>query len=119
MRFLFDESADARLAAYLQTIGHEVTTVVRHHTPGSLDPHVLTIALAERRILVTKDSDFGNLVVRHGLPHADVVFFRIGNDVDVASKVERLNHVLTNHTDDLNRRCFLTVTLRRIRVRLP
>jgi predicted nuclease of predicted toxin-antitoxin system len=64
MRFLIDESADARLAAYLTSLRHDVKLVARGYAPGIPDERVLTFAHTEQRILITDDRDFGELVFR-------------------------------------------------------
>jgi predicted nuclease of predicted toxin-antitoxin system len=57
MRFLLDESADFPLTAFLQELGHDVTSIA-HDYPSALKDHeVLEIALREARILITNDTD--------------------------------------------------------------
>jgi predicted nuclease of predicted toxin-antitoxin system len=66
-KFLLDESADFPLAAELLSHGHDVKTVVRDFQAAISDPEVLAIAIAEDRIVITNDHDFGELVFRRGL----------------------------------------------------
>jgi predicted nuclease of predicted toxin-antitoxin system len=73
MRFLLDESADARLASHLTSLGHDATTVAGHYTPGLRDEEVLAIASGEHRILITSDRDFGELVFRLHHSHSGVI----------------------------------------------
>ncbi len=69
MRVLLDESAEFRIAAYLQRRGHDVTAIA-HDYPASLsDRDVLTIAYQEGRILITNDRDFGELIFHEQQPH--------------------------------------------------
>ena len=113
MRFLLDESADFRLALHLRAAGHDVTAI-GHDYPSSLDdPEVLAIAHRERRILITDDRDFGELVFERRHSHAGVIFLRLG-PVDLATKISRLDHVLSAHAADLDR--FIVVTRRSVRV---
>jgi hypothetical protein len=44
MRFLLDQSAEARLGVFLQTEGHDVTRVARDYPAGLPDDQVLAIA---------------------------------------------------------------------------
>ena len=81
MRFLIDESADARVATYLRALGHDATTVAGDHAPGLRDELVLAIAHAEGRVLITDDADFGELVFAHRQPHAGIIYFRLGTTV--------------------------------------
>ncbi len=114
MRFLLDESADWPLAGYLLARGHEVTAIA-HGYPASLpDTEVLAVAVAEGRILITNDRDFGELIVRRGLPHRGIIFFRLG-DESIETKCAWLELVLSQHSGDLD--ALITVTDHGIRVR--
>ena len=115
MRFLLDQSADARLIPHLSQRGHDATRIGRDHPGGLPDPQVLAIAVAERRILLTDDRDFGELVFRQGQPHAGVIYFRLGDFAELSTKIDRLDHVLTHYADQLDQ--FLVVTGQRVRVR--
>lgn len=114
MKFLLDESADARLIPYLGQLGHDATWIVSTHGMGLPHAQILAHAYAEQRILIAADRDFGELVVRFGQPHAGVILLRLG-DANLATKIARLEDVLSNYSDRLDR--FLIVTLRGVRVR--
>jgi predicted nuclease of predicted toxin-antitoxin system len=116
MRFLIDESADARIAAHLRSLGHDATTVAADHRPGLPDDEVLRIAQSEGRILITDDSDFGELVFRRRQPHAGVIYFRLSTTV-LSVRTQRLTAVLTEHESDLDQ--FLVVTEGSIRIAQP
>ena len=113
MRFLLDENADARLADHLRALGHDVTTIVIDYTRSIEDADVLAIARAEGRILITNDRDFGELIISQKLPHAGVIYFRLRTTA-LATKLERLEYVLTHHADELDQ--FLRVTEHSVRV---
>jgi predicted nuclease of predicted toxin-antitoxin system len=115
MRFLLDQSSDARLVLHLQAHGHDATRIGRDHPGGLSDAQVLAIAHAERRILITDDRDFGELVFRLRQSHAGVIFLRLGAYADLPTRVERLDHVLTHYADEMGE--FLVVSRRNIRVR--
>jgi predicted nuclease of predicted toxin-antitoxin system len=114
LRFLLDESADARLAAMLAADGHDVTSIIREHRPGMSDIEVLELANSERRILITDDRDFGELIVRRGLEHAGVILFRL-QSTRLAAKRAAMDRVLRDYSDNLSD--FLVVTERGVRVR--
>ncbi len=114
MRFLLDESADFPLAAVIEEMGHDVTAIAHDYPHALRDHEVLSIARGERRILITNDRDFGELIFRQRLDHAGVILFRLG-DEDLPTKVAWLKHVLTDHADQLKH--FLVVTERGVRVR--
>ncbi len=114
MRFLIDESADARLAAHLRSLGHDAQLVAISHGTGLPDPEVLAIAQAEQRVLITDDRDFGELVFRQRQPHAGVIYLRLSTTL-LASRIARLDYVLGHYSDQLDQ--FLVVTDQRVRVR--
>ena len=62
MRFLLDESAEYRIVAFLTGLGHDVTAIAHDYPHGLPDQQILEIAVSEQRILITNDSDFGELV---------------------------------------------------------
>lgn len=75
---------------------------------------VLAIARREGRILITNDRDFGELIVRHRLAHAGVIFFRLRTQ-DPQAKLDRLADVLADYSAQFDQ--FLVVTERRVRIR--
>jgi predicted nuclease of predicted toxin-antitoxin system len=115
VRFLLDQSSDARLIPHLRSLGHEATRIARDYPAGLPDSEVLAVAHREERILITDDRDFGELVFQHFHPHSGVIYLRLGDDADIATKRDRINHVLAFHVDQLDQ--FLVVTRDRVRNR--
>lgn len=115
MKFLLDESADLRLAARLRDLGHDVQSVVADYQYSLPDSRVLSIAYRERRVLITNDKDFGELVFRHRQPHSGVILFRLPYGASLTIKLSRLDHVLLAYADSLDH--FLVVMDRSVRVR--
>ena len=95
MRFLADECCDAGLVMSLRGDGHDVSYVLERHAGGS-DDEVLTEAYIEKRILITEDKDFGDLVYRLKKPVRGVILIRM--DVkERHMKWHRLKNLLINH----------------------
>jgi predicted nuclease of predicted toxin-antitoxin system len=117
VRFLLDQSSDARLIAMLQARGHDAKRVGRDFPGGLPDKAVLELAVAEGRVLITDDRDFGELVFRLGHPHRGVIYLRLGEYADLAVKRERLEHVLDHFAGQLDQ--FLVVTRHRVRAHRP
>ena len=115
MRFLLDESADLRLASYLEEKGHDVTGFVRDHPASLPDTDVLAIAYQEKRTLVTQDRDFGELVFVEHRPHAGVILLRLGPYASLETTITRLDDVFSRHVHELDQ--FIVVTPNLIRVR--
>lgn len=63
MRFVADEGVEARIVERLRFEGHDVDYVAEL-APGITDDEVLDLANTGRRVLVTVDKDFGELVFR-------------------------------------------------------
>jgi predicted nuclease of predicted toxin-antitoxin system len=61
MRFLADECCDFAAVRALRALGHDVLAVSEFQN-RSVDRDVMELALAENRILLTEDKDFGWLV---------------------------------------------------------
>jgi predicted nuclease of predicted toxin-antitoxin system len=114
MRFLLDQSTDARLLPFLKQLGHDVTRIGSHYPHGLPDQEVLALAKEKQRILITDDRDFGELVFRLKLPHAGVIFLRLGAYAPLQLKIDRLAFVLTLFPDKLDQ--FLVVTKKTVRI---
>jgi predicted nuclease of predicted toxin-antitoxin system len=115
VRFLLDESADARLGVHLRDLGHDVSAIAVDHPASLKDEEVLAIAHRERRTLITDDRDFGELVIRDHYSHSGVIYLRLGAFAKLALKIERLDYTLNRHASDLDQ--FLVVTRERVRIR--
>jgi predicted nuclease of predicted toxin-antitoxin system len=73
MKFLVDRCAGATLARWLREKGHDVRESWGTSSPDPGDQELLAEALAEGRVLVTLDKDFGALVFAHGASHCGLV----------------------------------------------
>jgi predicted nuclease of predicted toxin-antitoxin system len=88
----------------LRKAGHDLVAIAEV-ARGAADEAVMARALSERRILITEDSDFGELVYARGHSSAGVILVRFSNRVrraKPASVVEavarlgaRLSHSFT------------------------
>ena len=75
MNFLADESCAKPVVQALREAGHEVVSIAEV-APGATDEQVLERALNERRVLITEDRDFGELVYARGRSSAGVILVR-------------------------------------------
>jgi predicted nuclease of predicted toxin-antitoxin system len=75
VRFLADESCDFGVVRALRAAGHDVSSVAEI-ARGAKDLQVIRRAQEERRILLTEDKDFGQLVYAGGKGGAGVVLLR-------------------------------------------
>lgn len=75
MRFLVDESTGKRLAQLLSQ-EHDVV-FVGDWFHSATDEQVLAFAQKQKRILITDDKDFGELVFRRQKPAFGVILLRV------------------------------------------
>ena len=113
MKFLVDECVDAEVTAWLRKQGYDVTAIVEIASASS-DDQVLKRALAENRILVTLDKDFGDLVFRGGQEHCGVILLRTLN-WQPEQFIALLSDVLVKHGHELDYN-FIVATEASIRI---
>ena len=115
MRFLVDRCAGRRLAGWLEGEGHDVLEAwALGADPG--DRALLELAASENRVLITIDTDFGELVYLHDLPHAGLVRLP---DVPAERRIALMAAVIDHHGQALEERAIVTIRGERIRISLP
>jgi predicted nuclease of predicted toxin-antitoxin system len=75
VKFLADESCAGPVIFALRQAGHDVLAIAEV-AQGAADEQVMGRALSERRVLITEDRDFGELVYARGRRSAGVIFAR-------------------------------------------
>ena len=75
MLFLADESCDFAVVRALRAAGHDVIAVAEI-SPAAEDSSVADLAVRQRRILLTEDKDFGQLVFASMQATEGVIFIR-------------------------------------------
>ena len=76
MRLFIDQDVYAVTIQFLRGSGHDVVTAAERSMSRSADAELLRAARADRRVLVTRDRDFGGLVFLHALD-AGVLYLRM------------------------------------------
>ena len=109
-----NENIAGAVVRELRRRGHDVLSV-KESMRGADDLSVLRRAGDERRLIITHDKDFGELVFRHGrLATCGIVLFRLLG-VTPAVDQRRLLDVIDSRTDWMGH--FSVVTDDRIRMR--
>jgi len=75
VKFCVDECCNVELVQHLQSGGHNVLYIAQYK-PGALDNEVLLKAFTEKRILLTEDKDFGELISQLKKPAYGIVLLR-------------------------------------------
>ena len=113
MLFLADESCDFTIVRALRTAGHEVIAVAEI-SPRAEDQEVLKLAVRQKRILLTEDKDFGQLVYSHGQKTLGVIFLRFPSSA--RRQISRAVINLVKQQGEKLAGCFITVQPGRIRI---
>ena len=73
-RLLADENIPAKAIEALRVAGLDVLSI-REHAPGISDEEVLRLAVAQDRVLVTFDRDYGELIFAREAPVPPAVIY--------------------------------------------
>lgn len=76
MRLLIDECLSARLRDMLTKAGHDVVHAADLDLLGAPDTQVMAAAVEHDRVLVSADTDFGELLAKGGAALPSVVLLR-------------------------------------------
>ena len=104
MKFLLDANVGSTIAQALLAAGHDVVRAALAF-PDASDDAILATAVAEDRILITGDRDFGRLVFQHGAEQPPAIIYIRFEPEEVAEVVPRLMPLL----DDPELKGHLTV----------
>ena len=114
MRLLADENFPGDVIRTLRKLGHDVLSA-KEAAAGASDTLVLERAIAESRIVLTLDKDFGELAYRKLEPsECGVILIRLFGNSPKADN-DRIVSVIERHTEWAGK--FSVVTHDRIRVR--
>lgn len=79
LKFLADENVAPRVVEALRKEGFNVESIFERKLTGSSDEKILKLAKKEKRIILTHDKDFGNLIRQPYLSHGGVILLRLKN----------------------------------------
>ena len=78
-KLLADENIHPEVVRFLEARGHDVLDVKRDGLTGRSDLHLVRRALAESRVIVTHDRDFGRLVFAGKVRFWGILYLRPGH----------------------------------------
>jgi len=99
LKFLVDVGVSKKAEQMLEKQGYD-TKNVRDINPRMLDKEILKLAVSEKRMVITMDKDFGELVYNSKLPHGGVLLLRL-EEARADEKVEIIEKILEKHSDKL------------------
>jgi predicted nuclease of predicted toxin-antitoxin system len=116
VKFLIDECLPARLAQLLRAAGHDCSHVYELGLGGQPDEHIMARADHDDRILISADTDFGELLANAPVLAPSVILLRRAD-----KRAQPLASVILANlgqaTDDLDAGALVVITDTRIRVR--
>ncbi|MCP3958776.1 MAG: hypothetical protein GY719_13065 [bacterium] len=115
MKLLLDQDVYFATQRFLREIGHEVVTASELGLSRAEDADLLRRAKELGRILVTRDRDFGRLVLLERLRHG-VLYLRI-RPSELSVGHEELRNVLDSYSEPELRSALVVVEAGRHRIR--
>jgi len=116
LRFLADMGMDVRVVEWLRAAGHDATHLRDENLHRLPDEDIFTKAVAERRVILAFDLDFGEIAAMASGHVTSVVLFRLRN-TRRTNVIRRLEIVLRDFMEPLESRAVVLVEESRIRVR--
>lgn len=116
MRFIADMCMDVRVASWLNSQGHDATHLRDQGLQRLRNGGVFEKAIAESRVVVIFDLDFGEIVALSKGRESGVILFRLRN-TRTSFVIQRLSEVISECADALTRGAIVIVEEARHRVR--
>jgi predicted nuclease of predicted toxin-antitoxin system len=117
MRFLADMGISPKTVDFLNALQHDVTHLHDQKLDSAPDSVILKKAREERRILLTHDLDFGELLAASGTVSPSVIIFRLRN-MHPDRVNTSLNSIINKHAAILEQGVIISVDEGQIRVRM-
>jgi predicted nuclease of predicted toxin-antitoxin system len=117
VKFLIDENLARRLASELVVAGHDAVHVSDLGLRSSPDQEILKVAFNQKRILISRDTDFGLLIERDSAGGPSLILIRRMGDYRVKAIVSRVLVLLSDHLEVLTSGGIVVVDGSRERVR--
>lgn len=115
MKFLVDECLSTEVADLLRSAGHDVVHVLDLGLLGRPDAEVMAAAVAEDRVLVSADTDFGELLASGGASLPSLILLRRRHDA--AGQAASILGALPDVEVSLMEGAVVVITADRVRVR--
>ena len=116
MQFLADMGVDLRIVDWLRTQGHDAVHLSEQGLHRLSDADIFAKAIAEKRIILTFDLDFGEILALAGSAVVSVILFRL-NNTRTPFVQQRLATVLTSDEVALMQGAIVVVEDGRHRIR--
>ena len=99
LKFLVDVGVGKNIEQYLLEKKYD-TKAVRSLDQRMPDKEIIRLAALEKRIVITMDKDFGELVYHSGLDHCGILLLRL-EDATGSEKQQVIAHILEKYADNM------------------
>ena len=98
-KFLVDVGVGKKVAEYLLGKSYDTKAVrsLDHRMP---DHKIIRLAALEKRIIITMDKDFGELVYHSGMDHCGILLLRL-EDATGSEKQQVIAQILAKYADNM------------------
>ena len=99
LKFLVDVGVGKKVEEYLLVKGYD-TKAVRSIDQSMPDQEIIRLAALEKRIVITMDKDFGELVYHSGMDHSGILLLRL-EDATGSEKQQVIAKILAKYADNI------------------
>jgi predicted nuclease of predicted toxin-antitoxin system len=99
LKFLVDVGVGRTVEEFLLEKGYD-TKAVRSLDQGMPDQEIIRLATSERRMVITMDKDFGELVYHSGMDHCGILLLRL-EDATGVEKRRVISRILAKYSDKM------------------
>lgn len=117
MKFIIDNALSPFLAGFLNKLGHDAIHVRDVQMHDATDEMIFELAIQEKRIIVSADTDFGTLLVAKRKTAPSVILFRKGSVQKPEIMAKFLEKHLPMFEPELESGCIIVITDKNIRMR--
>ncbi|MBI5095550.1 MAG: DUF5615 family PIN-like protein [Candidatus Hydrogenedentes bacterium] len=118
MKFLVDNALSTRVADGLRVAGYDAVHVRAYNLHAAPDDQVLERAIAENRVLLSADTDFGAILAATREARPSVILFRKTSGRHANMQVRLILANLEAVKEKLDKGCIVVFEDQRIRVRM-
>ena len=114
MKILADENIEREFIEALREAGFDVISI-REDYIGFADDEILQIAVNEKAIVLTHDTDFGELIFRFSLKSQGVILLRV-HKLNLTEKIGKTIKAICEHETELEN-AFTVISENSVRIR--